>query len=384
MVEAAGANTLDLYFHVWNVVEERLNGATTADVQYIWSPVYVNALVLRDRSTLHKGTLDERLWVQQDANWNVTALLDNSANVVERYIYDAYGQATNLNASWSTLGSSAYDSRVLFQGERIDLATGLYHMDHREYSASLGRWISVDPEGFNAGNNNFYGFVENNPEVNRDPSGLTDWWFLSPIQTAKDILNWGGEGPAEHQVGEEVRQAALRELDQPGGVWPEDMSRLEKLRLTKLPIAKKKLPFHYQYGANPGLEAQSHAAKRAVEIWGPDGEFWQVITIIGSAFVAGFPGLGPKKGASRPPQPNRPVPAQVEGGIKPVRPLYPRSPSQPPCPGFECRVNVPKGSSQGSSYNPTTGDSLHPDLHHPGPIGPHYDYTDPSGKSFRL
>jgi hypothetical protein len=29
--------------------------------------------------------LDERLWVVQDANFNVTALLDDSGEVVERY-----------------------------------------------------------------------------------------------------------------------------------------------------------------------------------------------------------------------------------------------------------------------------------------------------------
>src|SRR5260370_37222747 len=108
MVEAAGANTLDLYFHVWNVVEERLNGTSTADAQYVWSPVYVNALILRDRSTAHNGTLDERLWVQQDANWNVTALVNSSGSLVERFAYDAYGAVTYLNASWGTITSSAY------------------------------------------------------------------------------------------------------------------------------------------------------------------------------------------------------------------------------------------------------------------------------------
>jgi len=32
--------------------------------------------------------LDERLYVVQDANYNVTALFDNAGNVVERYVYD--------------------------------------------------------------------------------------------------------------------------------------------------------------------------------------------------------------------------------------------------------------------------------------------------------
>ena len=43
---------------------------------YVWSPVYVDALVLRDQRRTGGGTLSERLCVQQDANWNVTALVN--------------------------------------------------------------------------------------------------------------------------------------------------------------------------------------------------------------------------------------------------------------------------------------------------------------------
>jgi len=41
------------------------------------------------------------------------------------------------------------------------------------------------------------------------------------------------------------------------------------------------------------------------------------------------------------------------------------------------------GSSEGSWYNPITNESLHPDLDHQNPIGPHWDYTDPTGKAWR-
>jgi len=172
IAETAGTNTRDLFFDNWNVLEERLNGASTADLQYVWSPVYVNALILRDRSTLHNGTLDERLWVQQDANWNVTALINNGGTVVERYAYDPYGRTTFLNASWGTIASSAYAFVYLFQGERSDPATGMYHMDYRDYSPTLGRWVSVDLIKYMAGDNDLYRFVTNNPISNVDPNGL--------------------------------------------------------------------------------------------------------------------------------------------------------------------------------------------------------------------
>jgi RHS repeat-associated protein len=172
IVETAGTNTRDLFFENWNVLEERLNSVSTADVQYLWSPVYVNALVLRDRSTMHNGTLDERLWVQQDANWKVTALLNTSGTAIERYVYDAYGLVTYLNATWGTLSGSAYDSRVLFQGERLDPAIGLYHMNYRDYSATLQRFVSTDPSGFAAGDNDLYRFTGNDPATMVDPTGL--------------------------------------------------------------------------------------------------------------------------------------------------------------------------------------------------------------------
>lgn len=38
------------------------------------------------------------------------------------------------------------------------------------------------------------------------------------------------------------------------------------------------------------------------------------------------------------------------------------------------------GSENGNWYNPETGESLHPDLNHPNPIGSHWDYRDSSGK----
>jgi uncharacterized protein RhaS with RHS repeats len=69
--------------------------------------------------------------------------------------------------------------------------TGLAYVRHRDYSASLGRFIELDPIGFNAGDNNWYRFVANGPTGKTDPSGLyeidddfmgipMDEWFPIP------------------------------------------------------------------------------------------------------------------------------------------------------------------------------------------------------------
>jgi hypothetical protein len=52
--------------------------------------------------------------------------------------------------------------------------------------------------------------------------------------------------------------------------------------------------------------------------------------------------------------------------------------------GWEWRGKGPVGGKEGSWYNPSAEESLHPDLNHPDGIQPHWDYTDPSGDKWRI
>src|SRR5690606_28622440 len=98
-----GAGTTQLYYSAgWQVLEERnSSGGTT--IQYVWSPVYVDAMVLRDRDANASAGdgLEERLYATHDANFNITALADTAGDVVERFIYDPYGQASVLDGNWA-------------------------------------------------------------------------------------------------------------------------------------------------------------------------------------------------------------------------------------------------------------------------------------------
>ena len=107
----------------------------------------------------------------QDANWNTTALVNTTGTVQERYTYTPFGQVTFRDSSGSTLSGSAKDWIFLHQGgERI--AAGDYEFRNRVYSPSLGRWLSNDPLGFDAGDQNWYRAIGNNPGNGLDPSGL--------------------------------------------------------------------------------------------------------------------------------------------------------------------------------------------------------------------
>jgi RHS repeat-associated protein len=155
----------DLYYSSgWQVLEERSLGVT--QFQYVWSPVYVDALVERD------GGLVGRLYVQQDANWNLTGLVDTLGAVRERYAYDPYGKATILDPTWVTRASSLFGWIYLHQGGRLDGTTGLYNFRMRDYSPTLGRWMQEDPIRYGAGDANLYGYLLDRPTGAIDPNGL--------------------------------------------------------------------------------------------------------------------------------------------------------------------------------------------------------------------
>src|SRR5207247_9031172 len=96
----------DLYYsNQSQVLEEDIAGV--AKDQYVWSSVYVNALVERDRDADGNPAngLEERLYAQQDANWNVTALLSVAGSVTARLLYDPFREPTLVNSDWTGPGN---------------------------------------------------------------------------------------------------------------------------------------------------------------------------------------------------------------------------------------------------------------------------------------
>ncbi len=177
---------LDTYEHIFlsgqQVIETREGtGTTPAEAetlqpkyQNVWSPRYVDSLILRDENTDTDGTCDDgRLYYLADANYNVTALVDAAGNVVERYAYSAYGEATIYTPDWSaTRTASLADNTTLYTGRELDLATKLYYYRARYYSAELGTFISRDPMAYDADDMNLYRYVYGSPLLLTDPLGL--------------------------------------------------------------------------------------------------------------------------------------------------------------------------------------------------------------------
>ncbi|MGC9260099.1 MAG: hypothetical protein ACP5I8_08495 [Phycisphaerae bacterium] len=97
-----------------------------------------------------RGVNKGRPYFEQDANWNTAAVVGFNAtsgtwNVVQRYTYSPYGTISILNADWSTPPAGTQPMvNNLYLGMTLDSVTGLYYERNRNYSPSLGIWISQD------------------------------------------------------------------------------------------------------------------------------------------------------------------------------------------------------------------------------------------------
>ena len=72
-----------------------------------------------------------------------------------------------------------------------------------------------------------------------------------------------------------------------------------------------------------------------------------------------------------------------KGPSKPY-PGIPATLGESPGPGWVWRGQPPVSGGKGAWFRRSTGESLHPDLNHPGPIGPHWDWRAPDGSFWRL
>ena len=191
LVECQSGGTTDYYFYagsqvVENPRDDRAQSATSAPVlyQYVWS-ARSNAPILRDTYTTTGGVTaidpSQRIYYLTDADNNVTALVGINPNtgdwqVVERYVYNAYGTATIYvqsltdpsDQNWTTASAaSSVGNTILFASESLDPATGLYCDGVRWYDASMGTFVSRDPLGLSAGSNTYQVLREQSDQQHR-------------------------------------------------------------------------------------------------------------------------------------------------------------------------------------------------------------------------
>tara|TARA_E500000081_G_scaffold136227_1_gene149876 strand:+ start:2292 stop:3071 length:780 start_codon:yes stop_codon:yes gene_type:complete len=88
---------------------------------------------------------------------------DENKNIVWSGDFTPFGELFNENGSVSNL--------IRFTGQYENIETGYFYNYHRDYDASLGRYLQSDPIGLNGGINT-YAYVAGNPINFVDPLGL--------------------------------------------------------------------------------------------------------------------------------------------------------------------------------------------------------------------
>jgi RHS repeat-associated protein len=137
------------------------------------------------------------------------AATDSAGNLLWKETYKPYGERT-LNSPQSNTGKGSND--LYFHGKKVEALQGgvkLSYFGARYYDPAIGRFMGVDPEGFNPNNIhsfNKYAYGNNNPYKYVDPDGH------SPIDVAFLIWDLGKLGVSIYSgagVGHALADVAL-------------------------------------------------------------------------------------------------------------------------------------------------------------------------------
>jgi len=178
------SETRDFYYSdQWQVIEERvtISSVRTLERQFIWGLRYIDDLILREVFDTSSGSLLNRRYSCQDANFNVVAITDTSGGVTQRFAYDSYGVSKAQDAAFVSATNTEWETR--YAGYRWDAETGLYQVRMRYLHSHLGRWITRDRISL-LDDQNTYTYCFSASLTVRDPFGL------SPKCCGPDVTKW--------------------------------------------------------------------------------------------------------------------------------------------------------------------------------------------------
>lgn len=130
-----------------------------------------------------------------DALGSTVATSDESGMLLWRKSYDPYGEKLS--------DGEGVNNSVSYTGDKHDDTTGLTYMGARYYDPQVGRFMGMDPVGFqdrNPASFNRYSYANNNPYKYVDPDGEAvilatiaivglAWSAYDAYQTASDLYN---------------------------------------------------------------------------------------------------------------------------------------------------------------------------------------------------
>jgi RHS repeat-associated protein len=180
-VTVGGTTTVERFGYDGQNVWADLNGSNALVTRRLYGD-QVDQVIARESAAGSVG------WYLADRQGSVIAVTDGAGAILDRLTYDAFGGVTSESGA-------AYGDRYGYTGRERDIVTGLSYHRMRYYDPATDRWMSPDPEGFTAGDDNLYRYVGNNSTNATDPTGR---WLLAENKAAADA--WIQTLAAHHQI----------------------------------------------------------------------------------------------------------------------------------------------------------------------------------------
>ena len=276
-------------------------------------------------SVNYNGT--EYFYLRNGQN-DIVGLMDGSGTRVVEYTYDAWGKLISTTGTLAT--SLGADNPFRYRGYYYDTETGLYYLTTRYYDPEVCRFISADvymTTGQGVLGGNMFAYCLNNPVNMVDSQGdvaiIDDALFLL-------LLLLVGTVETAAYVGTDVSTSSVSNI---GGILSDPLPAIKETYV----------------------------------------ETFVVAAVMVTVLTTPRTGSGITVISDDKPEPKTPdIDYPGDDG------------SQPPGDDYEWKGKPPKGGDKGSWVNKKTGEQLHPDLKHPLPKGPHWDYKDPFKKWWRI
>jgi RHS repeat-associated protein len=179
---------------------------------------------------------EQMLWTLADNLGSVRDLVNNAGEVESHIDYMAFGAV-------ETITNNLVQTLYGFTGRERDAETGQTYHRARYYDPLVGRWLSEDPIGFNAGDGNIQRYVGNDPVNYTDPSGLAEepaygtrewfhWWEGQDYHNPHKVgsKKWSEREERKSRAADQLYEEVVARAEQDYSHLPQDDARRNALR----------------------------------------------------------------------------------------------------------------------------------------------------------
>ncbi len=119
---------------------------------------------------------NQNYYYHVDGLGSITGISNSNGEIVQSYAYSSFGETKVYDQAGTLIDPTQMQvkSPYGYTSREWDFETEKYQYRARDYTPSLGRFLTEDPIGFNGGDANFYRYVRNNPLYFKDAFGLKE------------------------------------------------------------------------------------------------------------------------------------------------------------------------------------------------------------------